>query len=357
LPTAYPSGDPNPTASALASLTSLSPAGGCGCKLGPGDLGVLLERLDASRRGFGRSPWDDAALFQPDRTSSLLMTVDFFTPLVDDPEDWGAIAAANALSDIYAMGGHARLALSIAAWPHDLLPLEQLSRALGAAQAKFAEAGADLAGGHTIRDSTPKLGFAVLGEVSESAVLEKSRGRAGDVLVLTKPLGSGTVVSALKAGCVSEALVRRTVEVMTSLNRRAASVATRHGVRCATDVTGFGLAGHLHDLALASNVSAVVDLHAVPVIAGAEDLVGSFPTSNALPNRRYSDTVFGFGVDPEVSRAALLFDPQSSGGLLLACPLDDLSALRSDLRAVGAGDSVVGRLTPPDPAGRIVVGP
>lgn len=342
----------------LPRLTSLSPAGGCGCKLDPARLGTLLEALSSGMpSGTAGSSLDDAAVFRHTGSTALLYTIDFFTPLVDDPADWGAIAAAHALSDIYAMGGKPLLALSVAAWTRDDLPLQQLSLALQAAQAKLAEAGAVLAGGHTIWDQSPKLGFTVIGEVDESSVLRKSGGRDGDLLVLTKPLGSGVVCSALKHSEAPEETVRSAVAVMTALNAEAAAAAVELELSCATDVTGFGLAGHLRDLTTASDLAAILSLGAIPAIEGALDLVPNHLTSNAAANRHHANPRFTAAANPEDPRAELLFDPQSSGGLLIACPPDRVDALGARLREAGAERTVIGCLTATESGGQILVEP
>lgn len=347
----------SPSAQEPPRLTSLSPAGGCGCKIDPARLSALLSTL-ALPPGAGEAgtTWDDAAIFQPQEEKALVYTIDFFTPLVDDAADWGAIAAAHACSDIYAMGGRPLLALSVASWTRDV-SLDQLSIALRAAQGKLGEAGAALAGGHTIWDQSPKLGFTVIGEVDEGSVIRKSGGGDGDALVLTKPLGTGVISTALKRSAAGESTVRAAVALMSSLNAGAATAAVDLGLTCATDVTGFGLAGHLHDVAAASGLGAVLQLGALPVIEGAIELAKAHQTGNAAPNRHYADPRFAPGADPDGPLAELLFDPQSSGGLLIACPADRLDALRTRLRESGAAAAVIGHLTATQPAGQITVEP
>jgi selenide,water dikinase len=326
--------------------------------MGPAELGALLSRLeDGTPASDGLPRWDDAAVLRRGPSSVLLYTVDFFTPLVDDASDWGAIAAAHALSDIYAMGGEPRVALSVAAWTRDRLPLSMLHEALGAAQDKLTEAGATLAGGHTIWDSCPKLGFTVLGDVDERSIMCKSAGRAGDVLILTKPLGTGVVCTGLKARAVPDETIRSTVDVMTTLNAGAARAAVEAQVRCATDVTGFGLAGHLRDLALASGMAATLHLDAVPMIDGALELALRFRTSNAEANRRHADPRLSPAIDEHDPRLELLFDPQSSGGLLLACRPERVDALCARLRSGCADAAVIGTLSASAPAGEISLEP
>jgi selenide, water dikinase len=346
-----------PSAQEPPRLTSLSPAGGCGCKIDPVRLSALLATLKPPPiAGEFGATWDDAAIFLPQEEKALVYTIDFFTPLVDDAAAWGAIAAAHACSDIYAMGGRPLLALSVASWTRND-SLDQLAIALRAAQEKLSEAGAALVGGHTIWDQSPKLGFTVIGSVDERSILRKSGGGDGDALVLTKPLGTGVVSTALKRSAAKESTVRAAVEVMSSLNASAAAAAVELGLSCATDVTGFGLAGHLRDVAAASGLGAVLQLEAVPVIEGALELANAHHTGNAAPNRHYADPHFAAGSDPRGPLAELLFDPQSSGGLLIACPSDRLEALRTRLRETGSAAAVIGHLTATQPVGRITVEP
>lgn len=326
-------------------LTSLSPAGGCGCKLDAERLGELLRSI-APAAGENEGAWlyDDAAIFDHDGSKSLVYTIDFFTPLVDDPADWGRIAAAHALSDVYAMGGKPLLALSVAAWPREGHSMDGLGSALRAAREKLTEAGARLVGGHTIWDSSPKLGFTILGEVATDSVLRKGGGRPGDILILTKPVGSGVVSSALKHSAVAGETLRRAVGVMTALNDGASTAAVSNGVVCATDVTGFGLGGHLHDMAQASGLAAVIRAGSIPIIDGALELLPMFATSNADANRRYAGVELSADLDPHAPMVEMIFDPQSSGGLLLACPPARLERLRTHLNAIGAESAPIGWL-------------
>lgn len=305
---------------------------------------MLLDSIAPPGERDGISLGEDAAIFGHDGSKSLVYTIDFFTPLVDDAADWGSVAAAHALSDVYAMGGRPLQALSVAAWPREGPSIDVLGEALRSAREKLAEAGAQLAGGHTIWDSSPKLGFAVIGEVAVDSVLRKGNGQPGDVLILTKPLGTGVVSSALKRSAVDRETLARAVAVMTALNEGASVAAGSSGVVCATDVTGFGLAGHLRDLAQASGLAAVMSISSIPIIDGALSLLPTYATGNAEANRHYAGVEFSPGLDPREPVAEILFDPQSSGGLLLACPPSRLDELRVHLDAIGAESAPIGRL-------------
>jgi len=257
---------------------------------------------------------DDAAVFEiaPDR--ALVSTVDFFTPIVDDPEAFGAIAAANSLSDVYAMGAQPLFALGLVGFPRDLLGTGLLERIVAGGAAKLAEAGVPVVGGHSIDDAEPKVGYAVVGQVHPGRVVTHRGARPGDRLYLTKPLCSGLVATAVKQGRCPAELERRAVAVMTHLNRRASEAMVAAGVSAATDVTGFGLIGHLVNL----GVGAEVRLEAVPVLEGVRELAraGLFPGGTHRNHAAYRDRVDWGGI-PEVEQL-LLCDAQTSGGLLVA---------------------------------------
>ena len=289
---------------------------------GVADPNVLV---DASTR-------DDAAVYRiaPDR--ALVVTVDFFTPIVDDPAAWGAIAAANALSDVYAMGARPILALNLVGWPREKLPFEVLGKVLEGAAQIAARAACPILGGHSIDDPEPKFGMAVVGMVNPAKLLTNAGARPGDLLVLTKPLGTGILSTALKRGLIGEEEMVDAVRVMTTLNGTAASAALAHGVHAATDVTGFGLVGHLANLIAASKVGARIDLHRVPFLPGAVELAlqGAVPAGT---RRNLESTPVAWGDDvPEMERV-LCADAQTSGGLLLAVPEAQVRALLDALRA------------------------
>src|SRR5918995_1573278 len=257
-------------------LTSLSHGAGCGCKLSAAALRPLvagLPRPSDPRVLVAADTADDAAVVQLTPDLAIVQTADFFTPIVDDPYAFGRIAATNALSDVYAMGGRPVSALNLVAYPLETLGPEVLQEILRGGADAVAEAGASIVGGHSIDDPEPKYGLAVTGTVDPRAILTNAGGRAGDVLVLTKPLGAGAVATALKRGLAGAALVERAVAVMTTLNDRAAAQARAAGAHALTDVTGFGLLGHLHELTEAAGLAAIIDAAAVPAIDGVLELL------------------------------------------------------------------------------------
>ncbi len=263
---------------------------------------------------------DDAAVYRINAATAVVATLDFFAPVVDDPHTYGAIAAANALSDVYAMGGEVVLALNIAAFPESLPMAAQTAILRGGAE-KVAEAGGVVAGGHTIWDDEPKYGLSVLGLVHPKRVFAKAGLRPGDVLYLTKPIGTGTIVSAARQGKARAEWLEGATASMLRLNRHAMHLAREARVRAATDVTGFGLLGHLWEMAERSSVAVEVIAGAVPLLDGARlCLAAGVETGGGVRNRDWlrGNVTFGAGIDAEVSAA--LFDPQTSGGLLLGVP-------------------------------------
>ena len=261
---------------------------------------------------------DDAGVYQLADGTTLVQTVDFFTPIVDDPFDWGHIAAANALSDVYAMGGTPLTALSIVGWPRDDLSLDLLADVQRGGATALAEAECTLIGGHSIDDREPKYGLAVTGIVNPDAMMTNRAARVGDRLVLTKPLGTGLISTAIKRDRATSEQIEAAVEIMTTLNRVAAEVAVASGVRTATDVTGFGLLGHLAEIVTASAVGARIDHRWVPLLPGVEDLAGEGVVPGGTTRNLASAADFtDFGDVDEVHRIVLA-DAQTSGGLLLA---------------------------------------
>ncbi len=331
-------------------LTELSPGAGCGCKLGASDLRQVLSGLDGALPPevlVGPGTADDAGVYRLRDDLALVQTVDFFTPIVDDPYDFGRIAAANALSDVYAMGGRPLTALSLVAFSVESLGVEVLREILRGGSEVVSSAGAVIVGGHSIEDREPKYGLAVTGVVHPDELLTNAGARAGDALVLTKPLGTGAIATATKHGVAGPEHVAAAVAVMTELNASASAAARSAGASAVTDVTGFGLLGHLHELCLASGVSAELSAGAVPAISGAcELLAGQEAVSGGL-RRNFSDAsgfaAFDSGVSP--ARTRLLCDPMTSGGLLVALDPD---------RAGQVPGSVIGHLTEGVP-GRIEV--
>lgn len=286
---------------------------------------------------------DDAAVWKLSDDLALVVTTDFFTPVVDDPYDYGAIAAANALSDLYAMGARPILALNIAAFPPEL-PTDVIERIIVGGAEKVKEAGAALAGGHTIQDDEPKFGLVAVGMVEPGAILTKSGVRPGDVLVLTKPLGMGVTTTALKRGQASEEDVAQAVAWMKKLNVAAAEVAHELQIDAATDVTGFSLLGHASEMMLASGVALEFDMPAIPFIAGARRYAeaGAFPggsADNKLHFERY--VAFDDGVDDY--NQLLLFDAQTSGGLLCAVPPSRVKDFLERMKSKASSAWVIGR--------------
>jgi selenide,water dikinase len=290
-----------------------------------GDYPDLLVGLD--------SP-DDAAIWRLDDERALVLTTDFFTPVVDDPYDYGAIAAANSLSDVYAMGGTPFLALNIAALPPDL-PAEMLSQILRGGAEKAREAGTVIAGGHTVQDKEPKYGLVVVGMVDPRRALTKSGARPGERLFLTKPLGFGVTTTALKRGQASPQDVAEVVGWMKRLNAAAGKLANEFGVRGATDITGFSLLGHASEMASASGCALRINARALPFVSGARRYarMGAFP-GGAADNRMYFQARVQFETALEEPDEMLLFDPQTSGGLLLCVPTAQTAAFRARAAAL-----------------------
>lgn len=332
-------------------LTELTECGGCAAKLGADLLAEALSGLGVAERMdrpaeliAGIDAPDDAAAFLVSPDLAILGTLDFFPPIVDDPRTFGAIAAANALSDVFAMGGRVLFALSIAAMPEGFPPAA-LGEILGGAAAKVREAGGILAGGHTIRDPEPKYGLAVIGAAHPDRLFRKGGAVPGDVLLLTKRLGTGLLVSGARQGRTASGDLDAAIEQMQTLNRAASEVLAAHGVRGATDVTGFGLLGHGLEMARASATRFTFEAAALPALEGALDLArAGVETGGAAHNRRFSEPGLDVaaGVPPEL--VTLAHDPQTSGGLLAAVPPADLEAVESALAARGVPSWRVGRV-------------
>jgi selenide,water dikinase len=326
------------TATTSYRLTQYAHGGGCACKIPPGELEAAVAGLvgagprePAGELLVGLDDGDDAAVVRPHGggDTAIVATTDFFTPVVDDPYDWGRIAAANALSDVYAMGGRPLVALNLLCWPRDVLPYELAAEVLRGGLEVASGAGCHVAGGHSVDDPEPKYGMAVTGLVEVARMIRNDAGAAGLPLTLTKPLGIGVLNSRHKA---TGEVFAQAVAAMTALNRDAAGAAIDAGVRCGTDVTGFGLLGHLLKLARASGVTAVVDAAAVPYLDGArEALRDGFVSGGTRRNLDWVRPHADLAAVPE-DEALLLADAQTSGGLLVAGELP--------------GHPVVGELVP-----------
>jgi selenide,water dikinase len=304
------------------------------------------------------APLEDAALVRPDAGSLLAFTVDFITPIVDDPETFGAIAAANAMSDVYAMGGEPRVALAVCGFPEGQVGLDVLERIFRGGLAKAEEAGCSIAGGHTVIDPELKYGLCVLGSVDPANALSQTRARAGDRLVLTKPIGFGIAAQAIKNGELSDRDLATVVEYMTTLNRGAKDAALAAGAHAATDVTGFGLLGHLRHLLLGSGTAARIGAGAVPVLEFAADLAaaGAVP-GGSRRNLSYVEACVEWDAGVSEVERLLLCDAQTSGGLLIAVPPEGEQTLVDELERRGTpARAVVGEIVAGEP-GRIEVRP
>ncbi len=323
-------------------LTELTDCGGCAAKLGADLLAEALAGLGAEAAAVpdasliaGLDPPDDAAAYRVSDDLAIIGTLDFFPPLVDDPRTFGEIAAANALSDVFAMGGRVLFALSIAAFPEDL-PRDVMTEIFAGASSKVREAGGTLAGGHTIRDPEPKYGLAVIGAAHPDKLLRKGGARPGDRLVLTKPLGTGVLVSGSRQGRTREADLAAAIDGMRRLNRPASEALVSTGTNAATDVTGFGLLGHGLEMARGSGTRFVFEASALPVLAGAGELAAAgVETGGAAHNRRFVAPSLEVAPDVTPEVVTIAHDPQTSGGLLAAVPPDRIKALEAAFEAAG----------------------
>jgi selenide,water dikinase len=341
------------SATAPPRLTSLSHGGGCGCKIAPGVLSDLLARF-APAQSFpglmvGTETADDAAVYRLNDEQALIATTDFFMPIVDDPYDFGRIAATNALSDVYAMGGTPIMALAIVGMPINVLPREVIADILRGGQDVCNRAGIPIAGGHTIDSVEPIYGLAAMGLVHPDRVKRNADARDGDVLILSKPLGVGVLSAALKKGQLDAAGYDAMIASTTLLNTPGPALAALPGVHAITDVTGFGLLGHALEMSRGAGLRARLRLSALPWLPGVRDLAAAGMVTGASGRNweSYGAAVaLGQGMD-EVSRA-LLTDPQTSGGLLVACDRDTVAAVLQVLAAQGfaqaaiVGDMVAG---------------
>jgi selenide,water dikinase len=354
-------------------LTELTTCGGCAAKLGADALAEALAGLGIDDAGgdegngaghehapdggsqtgliAGLNPPDDAAVHLVAPGVAVIGTLDFFPPIVDDPRTFGEIAAANALSDVFAMGGKVLFALSVAAIPEDFPP-GAFREILEGASSKVREAGGMLAGGHTIRDPEPKYGLAVVGVASPDHLLRKGGAAPGDVLLLTKQLGTGLLVSGRRQGRTSDADLDAAIDSMRSLNRAAADVLVAHGIRGATDVTGFGLLGHGLEMARASRTRFVFEAAALPALGGAlANARDGVETGGATYNRRFVLPSLTLGGSVAAELVTLAHDPQTSGGLLAAIPAGRARLVREALAAAGVPCWPIGHVETSDVPG------
>ncbi len=314
-----------------------------------------LPRVNDPNLLVGSETSDDAGVYRVSDQLALVQTVDLFPPVVDDPYAFGQIAAANALSDVYAMGGHPLTAMNLVGWPNGVIGFDVLGEVMRGGSDKLAEAGATLVGGHSWDDAEPKYGMSVTGLINPDHVVTNAGAKPGDILVLTKPLGMGIITTAAKAGQASDELVARAVAIMATLNRGAAEAMLAVGVHAATDVTGFGLLGHLHELTAGSHVGAALTFADIPILDEARRLAAEgIAPGGTRRNLESVAAAVDFGSLSETDRL-LLADAQTSGGLLIAVSPDRLDALLSQLRAQQTpAAAVIGHLVA-DTTGRISV--
>ena len=329
-----------------ARLSGLEAGGGCAAKYSAARLEELLSGFAPAVSDnllVGLAPADDAAVYRLDDERALIFTIDFFPPMLDDPAAYGAIAAANALNDVFAMGGKPLLALSVAAFPEEL-EVRTVRAIFDAAAEKVAEAGAILAGGHTIRDDEPKYGLAVVGTAHPDAVWRKNAARPGDALFLTKPLGTGLVLTGVRKALLGDDELAEAVRWMTLLNDRAAEALRPFEPSAVTDVTGFGLFGHAHEMAERSGVRLVLEGGRLPLMAGAEVVAGrGVRTGGDERNRDY--TAGSIELDGLPDPLVLAgFDPQTAGGLLFSLPDEKAAVLEATFRAAGLFLARIGRV-------------
>lgn len=316
-------------------LTQFTHGLGCACKLRPQLLEKVLQELPIpqdARILVGTETADDAAVFQVSEDLALVQTVDFFTPIVDDPYQFGAISAANSLSDIYAMGAVPLFALSVVAFPSNRLPMSVLGDILRGAADKAAEAGIAIIGGHTVDDNEPKFGLAVTGSVHPQRILTNAKAQAGDALILTKPIGTGILSTALKQGALQEGEAAQAITVMSKLNREAAEALMKFEVHACTDVTGFGLLGHLLGMMKASNTCACIEAHKVPLLEKAYDLAAAgIVPGGSKNNLAYTAPHVRYEAHVSQVMRYLLNDAQTSGGLLISLPADQVETYLQEM--------------------------
>ncbi len=320
--------------------------GGCTAKLGAGVLSRILEKLPRGVQDpnllVGYDSKDDAAVYKITDNVALVQTVDFFPPMVDDPYTFGKIAAANALSDVYAMGGGVKTALNLVCFPESM-DLNILGAILQGGAEKVSEAGGILAGGHSIADTGIKYGLSVTGLVDPRHLYTNDAGKPGDKLILTKALGVGLICTANRVGEAKPEDMAGAIESMTTLNKTAAEISRRYAVHAATDVTGFSFLGHLHEM-MGGKLSCVIDAHTVPVLPGAWDAADAcLYTAAGQRNRNHTEPFVEFE-DVPFPMEEILFDPQTSGGLLFAVAPEDADALEQELQAAGLPAKIVGEI-------------
>jgi selenide,water dikinase len=325
--------------------------GGCSAKL-PADLLLeAIKNLPASTDAkllVGIDTCDDAGVYQLTDDIALIETTDFFPPICSDPYEFGQIAAANALSDVFAMGGKVLTAMNLVMFPAKDIPFEALGEILRGGQEKVAEAGGIIVGGHTIADYPPKYGLAVTGMVHPSRVITNAKGRPGEVLVLTKPLGTGVLVAGQRLGEADPKDYQAALDSMKLLNKRGAEIMQKYSIRCATDITGFGLLGHAKHIALASKITLEIDSQSLPILNGARPLIdfGCIP-GGAFRNQKYVEAFCSFSQNLSYVDKMLTLDPQTSGGLLMTVPPEKVEAILAELIESGYPQTkIIGKTVP-----------
>lgn len=330
-------------------LTETVKAGGCASKLSPAILDVVLSRLSQPANpdvlvGFDKA--DDAGVVRLTRDLAIVQTVDFFTPMVDDPYTFGQVAATNALSDVYAMGGKPISALAMVCFPEQE-DVSILERIMAGGLSKMVEAGCAVVGGHSIRDAEIKFGYAVTGTIDPARVLTNSGARAGDALVFTKAVGTGVISTAVKRNAAEPQWVEAAIRSMTTLNRLASEICLGHDVHALTDVTGFGMLGHAREMALGSGVSLRLKASAVPLLPGALDCVErGFVPGGLNNNRNFVSSCVEIAASVPDCLQTILYDPQTAGGLLISIAAEKADALVSDLKKEGVGAERIGEVIP-----------
>ena len=326
--------------------------GGCSAKLSPTELAGILDKLNFPAHPdllVDVSTHDDAGVYRINDETALIFTTDFFPPVCSDPQEFGEIAAANALSDVFAMGGNALMVLNLMMYSTKDLPIEGFAQILQGGQNKVMEAGALVVGGHTIEDYPPKFGLAVIGTIHPDKIVSNSAARPGDRLILTKPVGTGALIAGQREQLASHEAYQKALKQMKLLNKTAADIMVKYGVRCATDVTGFGLLGHGREIANGSDVTLKIDSESLPLLDEAYELFddGCIPGA-AFRNLHYvgKDAQFRAGIDYNIKM--LTCDAQTSGGLLICAPAETAEAMLADLRATGLHDqaAMIGEVLP-----------
>lgn len=331
-------------------LTSLSSKGGCGCKIGPADLSQVLRNLPAAEPNpnllVGLDTSDDAGVYKLSDELAIVQTVDFFTPIVDNPYDFGQVAAANAISDIYAMGGKPLTVLNIVAFPIHTLDKQVLADILRGAADKVKEAGATLVGGHSIDDKEPKFGLAVTGLVHPDKVRTNAGAKPGDKLILTKPIGVGILTTSIKKDQLTEEEVKRVTRVMTTLNKTAAETMEPYDVHACTDVTGFGLLGHASEMAKGSGVGIRISKSLVPVLPRVRELAeAGFVPGGTKNNYAHLEGSVTFSEELDQIDQWILCDAVTSGGLLISVESSQADTLLEKLRGAGVEAQLIGEVT------------